>query len=426
MARRKQAAPVQRQPSDFGAQGDPSNGWAKVNGNGHLPNGATNSVLEKTKSAMSDQRPKQPSPLLALEQPGIIQLVVCVAGIYASFLSWAILQERIFTASYGSASKPSKFEYSVFLNTIQSSFAALSGYLYLLASNRSSATTPAIFPSSRILLPLILVAITSSLASPFGYASLAHIDYITYILAKSCKLLPVMAIHLIFFGKRYPLYKYLVVALVTAGVLVFTFHNPSSRKKSSSSTNGTSVWGLILLTINLFFDGFTNSTQDQIFASFRPYSGPQMMVAQNLLSTLLTTLYLVLSPILAANTPILAMLNVPSSSADELSSALNFIRAHPAVGKDIFLFSICGAVGQIFIYYTLAHFSSLLLVTVTVTRKMLTMMLSVLWFGHRLSGMQWIGVGLVFGGVGAEGLMTRREKAAKERAKKKEMGKKQG
>lgn len=56
--------------------------------------------------------------------------------------------------------------------------------------------------------------------------------------------------------------------------------------------------------------------------------------------------------------------------------------------------------------------------TVTVTRKMLTMMLSVLWFGHRLSGMQWVGVGLVFGGIGAEGVIQRREKAAKEQAKK--------
>ena len=46
------------------------------------------------------------------------------------------------------------------------------------------------------------------------------------------------------------------------------------------------------------------------------------------------------------------------------------------------------------------------------------MMLSVLWFGHRLSGMQWVGVGLVFGGVGAEGMVQRREKMAKERAKK--------
>ena len=46
---------------------------------------------------------------------------------------------------------------------------------------------------------------------------------------------------------------------------------------------------------------------------------------------------------------------------------------------------------------------------------MLTMLLSVLWFGHRLNGRQWLGVGLVFGGVGAEAAIQRREKAARER-----------
>ena len=63
--------------------------------------------------------------------------------------------------------------------------------------------------------------------------------------------------------------------------------------------------------------------------------------------------------------------------------------------------------------------------TVTVTRKMLTMVLSVIWFGHRIHGMQWLGVGLVFGGIGAEAVVNRREKAAKEKAKReKAMGKK--
>lgn len=69
------------------------------------------------------------------------------------------------------------------------------------------------------------------------------------------------------------------------------------------------------------------------------------------------------------------------------------------------------------IVYTLSTFSSLLLVTITVTRKMLTMILSVVWFGHKLGGKQWAGVGLVFGGIGAEAIIARREKAAKEQKK---------
>ncbi len=50
---------------------------------------------------------------------------------------------------------------------------------------------------------------------------------------------------------------------------------------------------------------------------------------------------------------------------------------------------------------------------------MFTMMLSVLAFGHTLSSMQWLGVGLVFGGIGVEAGIARQEKLAKEAAKKK-------
>jgi UDP-galactose transporter B1 len=63
---------------------------------------------------------------------------------------------------------------------------------------------------------------------------------------------------------------------------------------------------------------------------------------------------------------------------------------------------------------------------VTVTRKMLTMILSVIWFGHRLGSRQWLGVGLVFGGVGAEAVIARREKAAKLKLKEQERAKEGG
>lgn len=334
-------------------------------------------------------------------------------------LSWAFLQERITTTNYGSSSsQPERFTYSIFLNTIQSLFASLTGYLYLTFSTPKHQSAPSIFPSRAIFLPLLLVAIISSLASPFGYASLSHVDYITFILAKSCKLLPVMFLHLTIFRKSYSLYKYLVVFLVTAGVAVFTIYHPGagSKKKGAASN---SAWGLLLLGINLLFDGLTNSTQDHIFGQHKSYTGPQMMVAQNLLSTLLTTLYLLFSPLL----PLLLPNFVSTSHTTELSSALLFISAHPSVFPAVLGFAACGAVGQIFIYFTLSRFSSLLLVTVTVTRKMLSMMVSVLWFGHQLTGMQWVGVGLVFGGVGAEGWIQRREKMAKmrEAGKKKKM-----
>ncbi|KAI5781676.1 UAA transporter, partial [Peziza echinospora] len=336
----------------------------------------------------------------------IFQLLVCVGGIYVSFLTWALLQERITTTSYG----PDKliFRSPLVLNTVQSLFASLTGYIYFLSTSAPSPTsTPAspqrlpLFPSRALTLKLILVAILQSLASPFGYASLAYIDYITFILAKSCKLLPVMFLHLTVFRKSYPFYKYAVVASVTAGVAVFTLYHPTNPNKKGKGAEHSSAWGLMLLGINLLFDGLTNSIQDHIFTEHRGLvTGPQMMAALNLISSALTILYLLLSPF-----------------TNELAVAAAFIRAHPRVLYDILGFAACGALGQVFIFHTLSKFGSLVLVTVTVTRKMVSMVVSVLWFGHRLSPMQWVGVGMVFGGVGAEGEIKRRSEKAKKAAK---------
>ncbi|KAJ0354420.1 hypothetical protein COL154_001972 [Colletotrichum chrysophilum] len=264
-------------------------------------------------------------------------------------LTWAYLQEKLTTTPYGPASKPEVFKYPVFLNTIQSLFAATTGLLYLAYSSRNKPSLPPVFPSQKIVWPLALVAVTSSLASPFGYASLSHIDYITFLLAKSCKLVPVMLLHTTLFGKRYPLYKYLVVAGVTAGVAVFTLHSGSKKKKSVVNPDANMPWGMLLLSINLLFDGLTNSTQDYIFSTFKGYTGPQMMCANNLMSTAVTLGYLLLSPWLV-HTGLGEYLGMDvAGNAGELKAALGFMARYPAVWWDVLGFAACGAVGQVFI-----------------------------------------------------------------------------
>lgn len=263
-------------------------------------------------------------------------------------MTWAYLQEKLTTTRYGPPAAPEVWHFPVFLNTVQSLFAATVGCVYLLATTPSGSSIPPIIPSTKILGPLALVAITSSLASPFGYASLAHLDYITFLLAKSCKLLPVMFLHITVFQKRYPLYKYLVVAAVTAGVAVFTLHS-GKKKKSFISEDANTAWGLLLLGINLLFDGLTNSTQDYIFQTFRPYSGPQMMCANNMMSTLVTGTYLLISPYLVS-TGLGDWIGMDvAGSAGEMTAALDFMRRYPAVWKDVLGFAACGAVGQVFI-----------------------------------------------------------------------------
>ncbi|KAK3955260.1 UAA transporter family-domain-containing protein [Pseudoneurospora amorphoporcata] len=412
MARAKQPTPVRREVSaeyiSKANQKSPSGTEAVP-----LVSGANGSVKPSLSTSSSLAVPTK-------KEAGVVTLLIDVAGIYVSFLTWAYLQEKLTTTNYGASpvSKGERFKFPVFLLTIQSLFAALGGKLFTVLSTPRGSPVPAMIPSRAILPPLLLVAFTNALAAPFGYAALGHIDYITYILAKSCKLLPVMFLHITLFRKRYPLYKYLVVAAVTAGVAVFTLH--SGSKKKGGVNSGQTSWGLLLLGINLLFDGLTNSTQDYIFQTFQPYTGPQMMMANNLLSSVITGGYLVLSPWLV-KTGLGEWFGMAAAtgSEGELASALGFLGRHPEVWRDVLGFAVCGCVGQVFIFHTLSTFSSVLLVTVTVTRKMFTMILSVVAFGHRLSQMQWLGVGLVFGGIGVEAGIARREKLAKEEAKRK-------
>jgi len=161
-----------------------------------------------------------------------------------------------------------------------------------------------------------------------------------------------MFLHITLFQKRYPLYKYMVVLAVTSGVAVFTLHAGAQGKGSKKNMNPdrNNAWGLLLLGINLLFDGLTNTTQDYIFQSFQPYKGPQMMCANNMMSTALTLSYLALSPYLV-HTGIGEYLgmDLANGGGGEFAAALAFMGRHPGVWWDVVGFAVCGAVGQVFI-----------------------------------------------------------------------------
>ncbi|KAG0162335.1 UDP-galactose transporter [Apophysomyces sp. BC1034] len=325
----------------------------------------------------------------------MLRFALCVAGIYACFLTWGVVQERVSTTPYGDGQTPKKFRYFVVLNLIQSLIAAIVALIYMKISGKS--LNLALTPRS-LYLKYAQVAFFNCIGSPFGYAALKHIDYPTMILGKSCKLMPVMFMNVLVYRRRFPLHNYVCVGLITAGVSMFMLYHQTEPKKSAAASN--SMWGLFLLCTNLAIDGLTNATQDQIFHAFSEYvSGQHMMFFMNAIGSLFSATYLVLHPY-----------------NDELWKALEFFHEHPAVIRDVLLFGVCGAVGQCFIFYTLQHYGSLRLVTVTVTRKLFTMLLSVFWFKHELSIGQWVGVALVFSAIGIEAYIKKQQTARLKRA----------
>ncbi|EGW31806.1 uncharacterized protein SPAPADRAFT_62399 [Spathaspora passalidarum NRRL Y-27907] len=318
----------------------------------------------------------------------VITLITCVLGLYGTFLTWSILQERINTKPYGD--KQEYFQSPLIINIIQALCASLVGFIYTIFANNSSPFD--VFfkndyeSSMSIFKSLVIISITSSLASPLGYKSLNHLDYVAYLLAKSSKLIPVMFIHFVFYRTKFPWYKYLVAVLITLGVIAFTI---SHGAKKTSINDGNSLYGMSLLFGSMLLDGLTNSTQDQLFKQkFKVrLTGAKLMCLLNLFVFIISLSYTLIFQF------------------DEVKEATLFIHKHHELVVDIISFSLCGAIGQIFVFIILEKFDSIVLITATVTRKMLSMILSVILFGHTLNVTQWIGVLLVFGGIGYESMI---------------------
>lgn len=231
-----------------------------------------------------------------------------------------------------------------------------------IKSNGHTSAPPNHTNSKPLLLRYIQCSCFITFAAPFGFAALSHISYPAMVLAKSCKLVPVMVMNVLLYRRAFARHKYVVVALVTAGITMFMGFGGEGGKKhgtagQDSQTLRHSIIGMTYLLINLVLDGATNSTQDEIFARHK-VNGQQMMFWINLLCTLIT------SSISVLPLPYIPVLHPSAGGEAELKSALAFIRSHPTIIYPLVQFALTGALGQLFIFETLQHFGSLTLVYV--------------------------------------------------------------
>ncbi|KAF9533045.1 UAA transporter [Crepidotus variabilis] len=381
-----------------------------------------------------------------------IRLLVCVTGVYSMFLLWAIAQERLSVPfQHIDASTSHKFKFPLFMGTCQSFLSALSAFTYILI--RAPRSQPLLQtlglihkeparpttngqpskPSTRHSpIPLLTSYLSTSLlittAAPFGFAALSHISYPAMVLAKSCKLVPVMLMNVLVYRRKFKPYKYLVVSMVTVGITIFMGMGNDSKgaqakhaSKAGAEGGGGQkpLLGMSYLLLNLLLDGLVNSTQDEIFTRHL-VSGQQMMFFINIFCTLLT-LTLTLLPL-----PYIPVLHPSHTSGSEFFEAIQWIQDHPGVKWPLVQFAMTGALGQLFIFETLQHFGSLTLVTITLTRKLFTMLLSVIIYNHTLTPGQWAGAAVVFAGISVEAGVKRKEIHAKKVIQEKEKPKIKG
>ncbi|KAK2983151.1 hypothetical protein RJ640_007827 [Escallonia rubra] len=286
----------------------------------------------------------------------MLVLAFCVVGIWAAYIYQGVLQETVSTKRFGPDKK--RFEHLAFLNLAQNVVCLIWSFIMIrLWSSGSSGGAPWWSYWS--------AGITNTIGPAMGIEALKYI---------------MMLMGALVYGIRYTFPEYICTLLVAGGVSFFALSKTSSKTISKlAHPNAPLGYGLCFL--NLAFDGFTNATQDSISARYTKTSAWDIMLGMNLWGTLYNLAF---------------MFGWPTASGFE---AVQFCKQHPEAAWDIFLYCLCGAVGQNFIFLTISRFGSLTNTTITTTRKFVSIVVSSLLSGNPLSTRQWGSVVMVFTGL---------------------------
>ena len=87
--------------------------------------------------------------------------------------------------------------------------------------------------------------------------------------------------------------------------------------------------------------------------------------------------------------------------------------ANPTLTSEVFMISLSGAMGQIFIYFAISLFNCYLLTIITTSRKLFSVVLSNFWFNHHFHARQWVGSSIVMACLFVEMSMSNKGKDKK-------------
>ena len=305
----------------------------------------------------------------ATSLPPAIKLLIGAGGIYGAFLYYGSLQEDVFRYT---AEDGSQFKQAWLLQVLEALANVVIGFIGMQITGATKNIPQQAFAISG-----------ASQVSAKACTSLALANGLSFpvaTLAKSGKMAPVMLGSLILGGATYSLREYLQVAAIIGGTAIVSM----GKKKGGGSSS--SMLGVAYIILSLVLDGVTAGFQKRLKAETakagvkpKPYD-----------FMFWTNLYMCLTAI------------VISGALNEIGSGLAYCSANPEIMEKIIKFAVCSAVGQSFIFYTIANFDPLILSTVTTTRKIFSVLLSIFLKGHSLSMTGWSGIALACGGILSE------------------------
>ncbi|KAL7534226.1 hypothetical protein ACHAXR_005744 [Thalassiosira sp. AJA248-18] len=226
-----------------------------------------------------------------------------------------------------------------------------------------------------------VLGLTSMGSTFFSVRALRYVIYPIQVLAKSCKPVPVMLMGALM-GKKYPAKKYVKVVLIVGGVGMFMMGGGNqyhSEKKKSDPTEekdaSSQLIGVTLLFISLCFDGGTGAYEDKLMSvhSVGPFD---LMYNIQMGKTILAGIGLIV-----------------------LNQVHVFAQMCQDMGFLLVALGLSGAIGQVFIFVTIAKFGALTCSIIGLARKVTTLVASIYFYGHHLNKVQAAGLVVCIGAM---------------------------
>ncbi|KAL7557989.1 hypothetical protein ACA910_000036 [Epithemia clementina (nom. ined.)] len=304
------------------------------------------------------------------------KFAIAACGILCSYLIHGSVQEDLFL--YTSPIDGSKFGYAWLLQALESSCNVFFAFI-----------VQAIFYGETPDLPvksLYLVGTSQLFAKTFTSLSLAAgLSFPVCTLSKSAKMVPVMIGQLAVGSSSFSWKDYTVAAAIVSGTVILSLGNAKEKDGNghSGSASETTLLGIAFILVSLFMDGITAGLQS--FMKRRMRNAGQTLKTNDML------LHVNLSMALCA----FAFAHV----SGDWYLGTDYLLRNPEAWNMVMTSCICSVIGQTFIFFMIEHFDPLACATVTTSRKILSVIWSIVAKGHSLSNVAAFGVALAVCGL---------------------------
>jgi hypothetical protein len=175
--------------------------------------------------------------------------------------------------------------------------------------------------------------------------------------------------------------------------LPFELSDSSGMKFVLAHTDAPTAIGLFLIGVNLLLDGVMSNGQEHLYAKYRlpPFV---MMAALNFCSACCIMTGMVIS------------IFVHGFHESALVHVCQFLARHNEAIPHVIAFGVCAGLTQLFVYICIFQHGSFFTTAVTISRKFLSILLSVFLFNHELHSHQWFGVVAVFTGLSLQAMFS--------------------